>query len=64
MVEHQPAIVHGVVAELRPDVSDFDPLARGVILRTPDLNQKGINAKRVPINDTLSKDDSMISPAP
>ena len=62
MIENQPAVVFGVVAELWAYISNLDSFARQVVLSAPDLDHERVNAKIVSVHKTLRKDDCMVGP--
>lgn len=63
LVEEQEAVVHGVVAKLGADVANVDVLKRQVCLQVPDLDDKGVRAVWLALDDELSHDDSVVCSA-
>ncbi len=59
MIEHQIAIIYGVVAELCANVSDLDARASLMCLKTSDRDDERLNSIVCLQSNTAGKDDGM-----
>ncbi|TKW50409.1 hypothetical protein CTA1_8296 [Colletotrichum tanaceti] len=59
VVEEQEAVVHGVVAELGPDVADVDVGEKLVGLLVADGHDEGVRADVLAVEDQLGHDDGV-----
>lgn len=62
LVEHEPAVVLGLVAELGAEISDLDTTEGHVLLVVSNLHKEAINTIIVSIDNATSKYSSVVCP--